>query len=79
MEYQKIINLLDNTPNQSSKFMTEGSIKINDGLRGMYNNNSQIKYKTSMLTSSLRDYSDIYLLVKDDYTTGCLLDNNFFQ
>ena len=44
MEYQKIINLLDNTPNQSSKFMTEGSVKINDGLRGMYNTNSQMKY-----------------------------------
>ena len=79
MEYQKIINLLNNTPNQSSKFMTEGSVKINDDLRGMYNTNSQIKYKNSMLRSSLCDYSDIYLLVKDDYTTGCLLDNNFFN
>ena len=31
MEYQKIINLLDNTPNQPSKFETKNSVEINDG------------------------------------------------
>ena len=31
MEYQKIINLLDNTPNQPSKFKTKNSVEINDG------------------------------------------------
>ena len=30
----------------------------------MYNTNSQIKLKTSMLGSSLRDYSGAYILVK---------------
>ena len=29
----------------------------------MYNTNSQIKFKTSMLRSSLGDYSDAYMLV----------------
>ena len=29
----------------------------------MYNNNSQIKFETSMLRSSLCDYSHIYILV----------------
>ena len=29
----------------------------------MYNNNIQIKFKTSMLTSSLCDYSHSYILV----------------
>ena len=29
----------------------------------MYNTNSQIKFKTSMLRSSLCDYSDAYILV----------------
>ena len=29
----------------------------------MYNNNSQIKFKTSMLRSSLCDYSHTYILV----------------
>ena len=30
MEYQKIINLLGNTPNQPSKFRTKNWIEIND-------------------------------------------------
>ena len=30
MEYQKIINLLDDTTNQPSKFKTRNSVKVND-------------------------------------------------
>ena len=30
MEYQKIINLLDNLPNKPSKFETKSWVKIND-------------------------------------------------
>ena len=30
MKYQKIINLLDNTPNQPSKFRTANWVEIND-------------------------------------------------
>ena len=63
MEYQKIINLLDNTPNQPSKFRTKNWVEINDDARGTYNTNSQIKFKTSMLKSSLCDYSDADILV----------------
>ena len=37
MEYQKIINLLDNTLNQSSKFRTINWEQINDESQGMYN------------------------------------------
>ena len=40
MEYQKITNLLDNTPNQPTKFKTKNWIKINDESRGTYNTNS---------------------------------------
>ena len=29
MEYQKIINLLDNTPNQPTKFRTKNWVEIN--------------------------------------------------
>ena len=39
MEYQKIINLLDNTPNQPSKFKTKDWVEINDDSREMYNTN----------------------------------------
>ena len=52
MEYQKIINMLVNTPNRPSKFRTRNSVEINDDSSGMYNTNSQIKFKTSMLKSS---------------------------
>ena len=61
MEYQKIINLSENTPNQLSKFRTKNWVNINDESRGTYNVNSQIKFKTSMLRSSLCNYSDIYI------------------
>ena len=68
MEYQKLINLLDNTPNQPSKFRTKNRVKINHDVRGTNNTNSQIKFKTSMLNSSLCDYSDAYILVKETIT-----------
>ena len=65
MEYQKIANLIDNTTtNQPSKFRTRNLVEINDESRGPYNVNSQIKFKTAMLKSSLCDYSDAYILVK---------------
>ena len=64
MEYQKIVNLLDNTPNQLPKFTTKNWVAINDEKRGTYNTKSPIKFKTSMLRSSLCDYSVTYILVK---------------
>ena len=38
MEYQKIINLLDNTTNQPSKFRTRNWVEINDKSKGKYDN-----------------------------------------
>ena len=49
MEHQKIINLLDNTPNQLSKLRTNNWVEINDESRGTCNTNSQTKFKTSMI------------------------------
>ena len=37
MKYQKIANLIDDTPNQPSKFRTRNWIEINDESRGAYN------------------------------------------
>ena len=68
MEYQKIINLLENTTNQATKFRTKNWIEINDDSRGTYNTNIQIKFKTSMLGTSLCDYSDAYILVSGTIT-----------
>ena len=75
MEYQKIANLIDDTSNQPSKFRTKNWVEINDESRGTYNVNSQIKFKTTMLKSSLCDYSDAYILVKGTITiTGAGAD-----
>ena len=52
MEYQKIINMLDSTSNQPTKFRTKNWIEINDDALPTYNTNSQIKFKNSMLRSS---------------------------
>ena len=71
MEYQNIANLIDdNTINQPSKFRTRNWIEINDESRGAYNVNSQIKFKTTMLKSSLSDYSDAYILFKGTITVN---------
>ena len=70
MEYQRIINLLDNTSNQASKFRTKTWVEINNESRGTYNTNSQIKFKTAMLKSSLCDCSDAYILVKRTITVN---------
>ena len=49
MEYQKIKNLLNNTPNQLSKFRTKNWIEINYQSRGVFNVNSDIRFKTSLV------------------------------
>ena len=68
MEYQIIINLLDDTTNQPSKFKGRNSIEIYDESPGMYNKNSGIKFKTSMIVSNLCGYSDAYIHVKANIT-----------
>ena len=58
----------ENTSDQLSKFRTKNWIEINDQSRGVYNTNSDIRFKTTMLKSSLCDYSDAYILVKGTTT-----------
>ena len=65
MEYvPKIINLLDNMPNQLSMFRTKNWVEKNDHSRGVCNTDSDIRFKTTVLKSSLCDYSDAYIVVK---------------
>ena len=54
--------------NQPSKFRTKNWIEINDISNGVYNTNSDIGFKTTMLMSSLWDYSDACILVKGRIT-----------
>ena len=70
MEYQEIANLLDDASDQPSKFKTKNWIEINNESRGTYNANSEIKFKTTMLKFSLRDYGDAYILVKGTITVN---------
>ena len=53
MEYQILINFLDNTSEQLPKFRTKSWIEINYQSRGVYNINSDIRFKTAMLKPSL--------------------------
>ena len=50
--------MLDNTSNQTSKFRMKNWVKINDDSHGTFDKGSQIRFKTSMLKSSLYDHSD---------------------
>ena len=56
--------MLDDALNQTFKFKTKNWVEINDESRG----NSQMKFKNTMLKSSLCDYSDGYILVKGKIT-----------
>ena len=53
-----------NISNQLSKFRTKSWVEINDESKVTYPVNRKINLKTSMLRSSLSDYSDAYILVK---------------
>ena len=73
MKYQRMINLLDDTTNQLSKFWIRNCVEINDESQGDYNddennnndnNHDNIKSKTSTIGSCLCAYSDPYILVK---------------
>ena len=64
IEYQKVINLLDNTPNLPNKFRTKYWVETSNDASRTYNTNSQIKFKISILKSTLWDYSDAYILLK---------------
>ena len=69
MEYQKIIYLLNNEVTQPFKCKTKNGLEIKDA-RGTYNTNSKIICKTTMLKSSVCDYSDSYVLVKGTITVA---------
>ena len=60
MEYQKIINLLNNRNTQPSRFRKRNWVEINDQSNRRYNTN--IKFKTTMLSQvSVTIMIQIYL------------------
>ena len=59
--------MLDNASNQPSKFRARNWVEINDESRGTHTGKS-IKFKTTVLRSSLYDYADAYIFVKGTIT-----------
>ena len=70
METQKIINLLNNSDNESSKFTRRKWYVINDQNNGQHGrgkeNDSTIKFETKVIKPNLCDYSDAYILLTED-------------
>ena len=50
------------------RFITKKWTEVYDQSGGTYNTNKQIRFKTSVLRSDLRDYNDAYIVVKGDIT-----------
>ena len=63
METQKIVNLLNGSDNENSKFATKKWYVIDSESKGVYSHEDEIKFLTSSLESSLCDYSDVYVLI----------------
>ena len=68
MEPQKIVNLLNGTDNDNSKFATKKWYIIDSESNGNYSQNDEIKFLTRSIESSLSDYSDAYILVTGNIT-----------
>ena len=68
METQKIVNLLNGSDNENSKFATKKWYVIDSESKGVYSHEDEIKFLTSSLESSLCDYSDAYILVTGNIT-----------
>ena len=68
METQKIVNLLNGSDNNNSKFATKKWYIIDSESDGNYSQNDEIKFLTRSVESSLCDYSDAYILVTGNIT-----------
>ena len=66
METQKIINFLNNSENEYSKFATKKWYVIGSESNSNYSHENPIKVLTNSLESSLFYYSDAYMLVAGD-------------
>ena len=65
MGHYKISKLLNDSA--VSKFVTRTWIGRNDFSSAQYSANKNKRFKTSILRSNLRDYSDAYIVMEDCY------------
>ena len=68
METQKVVNLLNGSDNQNSKFATKKWYVLDSESKGNYSHPDLIKFLTKSIESSLCDYSDAYILVTGNIT-----------
>ena len=68
METQKIVNLLNGSENDNSKFATKKWYIIDIESNDNYSQNDELKFLTRSIESSLCDYSDAYILVTGNIT-----------
>ena len=63
MEFQRILNFLDATSDDEDlpRFVTKKWIEVYDESEKNYNPNKEIRIKTLILRSDLRDFSDAYI------------------
>ena len=71
METQKILNLLNGSDNENSKFATKKWYVIGSKTSGAYSEDDPIKFLTKSIKSSLCDCSGAYILVTRNITPGC--------
>ena len=75
METQKIVNLLNSSDNENSKFATKKWYIIDSESNGNCSKDEEINFLTRSIKSSLCDYSDAYILVTGNINITCG-DNN---
>ena len=68
METQKIVNLLNSSENEYSKFATKKWYAIDSETSGAYSENEPIKFLTRSVESNICDYSDAYILLTGNVT-----------
>ena len=77
METQKIINLLNDSSNEESKFATKKWYVIDSQTtKGEYKQGDTIKFETETIKSSLCDYSDAFILVTGNITVNAAIDTD---
>ena len=64
----KIVNLLNDSDNENSKFPTKKWYVINSESKGNYSQPDPITFLTKWIELSLCDYSDVYILVTGNIT-----------
>ena len=77
MKTQKIINLLNDSGYEESKFATKmWYVMDSKTAKGKYKQGDTIKFETESIKSSLCDYTDAYILVTGDITVAANNDTD---